>query len=96
MTHLKLIGTIESPHTQSELEDLFVHNQWRKLDSHPNQFASGHIRIRLEGDEFTLLHGDLTGLDDLHAITQCLSQTDASYSLDVFEEDGRLVKRLQG
>ena len=100
MDPLKIFATLETPLSESLLRDHFRHCGWH-ADSVTGELANGTCILNLEdsGGNFYLLRGWVSGGGDLttelELLLRTLEITDTHYSLDIFEEDGRLVRRIQ-
>jgi hypothetical protein len=100
MDPLKIFATLETPLSESRLREHFRHCGWH-ADRVTGELANGTCILNLEDScgNFYLLRGRVSGGDDLTTELELLLRTlelpDTHYSLDVFEEDGRLVKRVQ-
>lgn len=91
---LKLVGSLEINGTLAQLIQFFTEHGW-----HNNQgtcLRHDSMELHLEGEQWVLLHGQLDVLEQLPVLIETLREAGAQWQIDVFEEDGRLVKKLQG
>lgn len=93
---LKLIGHLEAPHKRAVLAEYFSSEGWKITAREESLIlVHPHMQLHLEGDDLILVHGELSSLEHLPTLTKPLTEANANWHLDVFEEDGRLVKKLQ-
>lgn len=101
MESLKLFATYETTLTIALQAEKLSSAGWRTADSeHALECHQDGAALRLEqsGDDLFLLRGDLSreqytdkGVD---AVLGFLHNCAAQFQLDVFEEDGRLTRRI--
>lgn len=90
---LKLIGSLEVPTTLAHFIENLRCQDWQ-TDGR-STLRHEYMELELEGDEFVLLQGQLDALEHLPILIEALRGACAHWQIDVFEEDGRLVKKLQ-
>lgn len=94
---LKILATIDSGLTETEWKTLFLRQGWspRNRSGHPSGLRRGGLEIVLDGDGFTLLSGTHSQRDIApKALLKILEQYAEHFTLEVFEEDGRLVNKI--
>lgn len=98
MEPLKIFATLETPLSPSQLTSQFRAQGWR-IDKNSAVMRKLTWSLSLEKSDgnLYLLNGHLADPENLHESLQqlvaALSQT--HYCIDLFEEDGRLVRRVQ-
>lgn len=91
---LTLIGSLEIPTSLLQFTEHMARQGWRTEGG--SLLAHEHMELHLEGEAFVLLHGRLDQLEYLPLLIEMLREAGAQWQIDVFEEDGRLIKRVQG
>lgn len=94
---LKLLATIDSELNETEWKKLFLRHGWalRNRSGQPAGLRRGSLEIVLDGDGFTLLCGTSSHRDIApKALLQVLERYAEHFTLEVFEEDGRLVNKI--
>lgn len=93
---LKLMGTVSSDLTRQQWRQLFEQHGWSCEDAYDHsRLRHKDIELSIEGDGFTLLHGYINDAEQSTATIIAVFGTHAdTYQLDIYEEDGRLVKRV--
>lgn len=94
---LKILATIDSELAETEWKALFLRHGWalRNRSGQPAGLRRGGLEIVLDGDGFTLLCGTNNQRDIApKALLKILEQYAEHFTLEVFEEDGRLVNKI--
>ncbi len=101
---LKILATIDSELSEAEWKTRFMRHGWtlRHRDGLPGGLRRGNLEFTLDGDGFTLLCGTDSqrgGTDsgrDIapEALLKVLERYAEHFTLEVFEEDGRLVNKI--
>lgn len=90
---LTLIGCLELPTHLAQFTDYMAGRGWQVKEG--PLLVHEYVELDLEGESFVLLHGRLAALEHLPILIEALRGAGAHWQIDVFEEDGRLVKKLQ-
>lgn len=97
MEPFRVFATLETDQTLLAWQTLFSRKGWRTV--------GGQTKISLESDGFVasleeseqgllILRGELTEWNVLAQLTALLRDHQARFQIDIFEEDGRLLRRL--
>lgn len=95
---LKFLGTIETSLDHAQWLSLLARQGWdARLQDDRLAAGKGRANIEVEGLGLALVYGWLGELSgDLREIQNLLKQAGHLQQLDIFEEDGRMIKRVTG
>ena len=97
MQEYQLLGTANSAIRRSDLVAALVEAGWSLSYSEDdeNRLHKGSMRLSLEGEHTFLISVKYLGLpDDVSALLSILDKLPMSYSLDLFGDAARLVRRF--
>jgi hypothetical protein len=100
MDPLKIFATLETSLSEVALQEYLCERGW-SVDANTQNLLYAEFSLQLEysGEGLFVIRGEIprsSDLDDLLVpLTRSLYHEKSHIHLDVFEEDGRLVKRLQ-
>ncbi len=93
---LKVLASLESDLSLSQWQEFMTSQGWRVSNTEAGlRMQKLSLDLAMEGDGFTLLHGTIKVLEqDVTRIKELLKDRAQLLQLDVFEEDGRMIKRI--
>jgi hypothetical protein len=93
----KLLGTVQTQQKRQVLVAGLVKSGWEHSahNEDEDQLALGHIRLNLEGEATLLLDVGFAGKpEDIVSLIEALDMHPVHYSLDLFGDSARLVRRF--
>jgi len=100
MDPLKVFATLETSLSKAALQEYLCKRGWSvDIDTQNILYTAFAVQLEHSGDELFTLRGEIPRTDDLEDLLAPLISTlyheQCHINLDVFEEDGRLIKRVQ-
>lgn len=100
MDPLKIFATLETSLSETQLHDILAERGWSiAAGLHCLTCATCTLQLEHSGGGLYNLRGELSRTDNLDKLLEplisALSHDQWHMNLDIFEEDGRLVKRIQ-
>lgn len=97
MEPLRLFATLQTFKSLESWSAIFTCNGWKTIQQ-PDQLAVKYRGFTgsLEQSEpgVLMLRGEVESLDMADRLSSILREAEAHYQIDLFEEDGRLLRRL--
>lgn len=100
MDPLKIFATLETALSEAQLLEYWRGRGWSQdKNTHSLRLATCRLQLEYSGDGLYSIRGEIPRAGDLDLLLEPLIRNlcpeQAQLHLDVFEEDGRLVKRIQ-
>ncbi|SIS75869.1 hypothetical protein [Neptunomonas antarctica] len=93
----KLLGTVQTQQKRQVLVSGLIASGWERSvhNEDEDQLSLGRVRLHLEGESTLLLDAGFTGKpEDITCLIETLDKHPVHYSLDLFGDSARLVRRF--